>query len=80
MIKLDTDIKDVLHDFNVFCKFIHFDMEIKIDIRRMDDFIEELEKNTWDYSKFDSTYLETLCEKDPVLFSLIYAYSKYIKT
>ncbi len=80
MIKEKDDYIDVINNFDKFCRFIHMDKAIPIDITGMNDFIYELEQCDWDYMKFDPIYLRILSERDPILFSLIYAYSKYIKT
>ena len=80
MIKLKDDYNNVINNFDNFCRFIHMDKAMELDITGMNDFIYELVLNDWDYSKFDPYYLKTLCERDQLLFSLIYAFSKYIKT
>lgn len=79
MIK-ENDYIDLINKFDEFCKFIHLDKSISIDVNGMNDFIYELEQCNWDYGRFDPYYLKTLCERDQTLFSLIYAFSKYIKT
>lgn len=80
MIKQKTDYIDLINNFDEFCRFIHLDKAMDMNITGMNDFIYELEQCDWDYSKFDPHYLKTLCERDQTLFSLIYAFSKYIKT
>ncbi len=80
MIKEKGDYIDLINNFDNFCRFIHFDKAVEMDVTGMNEFICELDQNGWDYSLFDTGYLKMLCERDSVLFSLIYAYSKYIKT
>lgn len=79
MIKLGDDYIDLIDNFGEFCRFVHFDKVLDMDIYSMNDFIRSLGENDWDYQVFDPEYLRNLCEQNSLLFSLIYAFSKYKK-
>ena len=80
MIKAEKDdYLDLINNFYKFCEFLHLDKPIEIDLSALNDFIYDLSNTEWNYDKFQPEYLNEISEKNPLLFSLVYAYSKYLR-